>query len=125
MEEKITLCGDNCLECPRYHAQSTAELENLALLWYKIGWRDTVAASEEMRCTGCSSHKACTYGLVACTKAHNVEKCNQCAQFPCEKIRDMLKRSEAYQKKCRQVCTREEYALLEKAFFHKERNLQK
>ena len=78
-----------------------------------------------MRCTGCSSHKECTYGLVACTKAHNVEKCNQCARFPCEKIQDMLKRSEEYREKCRQVCSREEYALLKKAFFEKERNLQK
>lgn len=125
MEEKITLCGDNCLECPRYHAHTEEALQGLARLWYKIGWRDTVVPPEEMRCCGCSFHKECTYGLVACTEAHQVKKCNQCAAFPCEKIRDMLKRSEEYREKCRQVCTREEYALLEKAFFHKEHNLRK
>ena len=47
---------------------------------------------------------------------HNVEKCNQCGQFPCEKIQDMLKRSEEYREKCAQVCSPEEYALLEKLF---------
>ena len=26
-EEKITLCGDNCLECPRYHAHTEEELK--------------------------------------------------------------------------------------------------
>ena len=26
MEEKITLCGDNCIECPRYNAHSDEEL---------------------------------------------------------------------------------------------------
>ena len=25
MEEKITLCGDNCIECPRYNAYSDEE----------------------------------------------------------------------------------------------------
>lgn len=26
MEEKITLCGDNCIACPRYNAHSKEEL---------------------------------------------------------------------------------------------------
>ena len=36
MEEKITLCGDNCIECPRYNAHSEAELKRVAELLYHI-----------------------------------------------------------------------------------------
>ena len=125
MNEKISLCGDNCLECPRYLAKSDEELHQTAELWYKVGWRDTVVSNDEIRCVGCSSHKSCTYGLVECTRAHAVEKCNRCAKFPCEKIRAMLKRSAEYREKCREICTAEEYSRLERAFFYKENNLKK
>ena len=124
-EEKITLCGDNCMECPRYNARSDTELRAVAELWHRVGWRDVIVSNEEIRCTGCTSHKQCTYQLVECTKAHDVQKCNQCPEFPCEKITAMLERSKEYQKKCRQVCSKEEYIVLEKAFFEKERNLRK
>lgn len=125
MKEKITLCGDNCLECPRYLAQSDEELQKVAELWYRVGWRDRHVSNEEIQCTGCSSHKQCTYQLVECTKVHNVQKCNQCERFPCEKIVDMLKRTEVYRKKCKELCTAAEFVRLEKAFFEKESNLEK
>lgn len=102
MEEKITLCGDNCIECPRYNAHSEQELQNVAELWYRVGWRDCVVSSEEI-----------------------VDKCNQCAEFPCGKISSMLERSKEYQKRCKDVCTDAEYDMLEKAFFDKENNLRK
>ena len=125
MEEKITLCGDNCLCCPRYNAKSDDELEKVAELWYRISFRDKIVSNDEIKCDGCSSHKKCTYNLVECTHNHNVEKCNMCNEFPCDKINDMLKRSKEYQKKCREVCSEEEYKTLEKAFFDKENNLKK
>jgi len=125
MEEKITLCGDNCIYCPRYNARTDDELKRVAELWYKVGWRDRIVPGDEIKCTGCSSHKQCTYQLVDCTKEHGVAKCSQCGEFPCGKISDMLKRSGKYQKKCREVCTEEEYSALEKAFFDKENNLKK
>lgn len=125
MEEKITLCGDNCSECPRYQAKSEAELKKTAELWYRVGWRDCIVSNEEIRCTGCSSHKECTYHLVECTREHKVEKCSQCGEFPCERIRNMLRRSGEYQKRCTEVCSQEEYQKLERAFFNKENNLRK
>lgn len=124
-KEMITLCGDNCIECPRYQARGNDELSAVARLWYKVGWRDRVVSCEEMQCTGCSSHKECTYHLVACTQEHQVEKCNQCSFFPCNKILDMLTRSDKYKKRCQEVCSTKEYEMLEKAFFHKENNLKK
>lgn len=125
MEEIITLCGDNCIECPRYNAHNEEELKAVAELWYRVGWRDRIVSNEEIQCTGCSSHKKCTYQLVECTKSHNVEKCNQCTSFPCDKISNMLKRSSEYQKKCKTVCSINEYKMLEKAFFDKENNFKK
>lgn len=125
MEERITLCGDDCLQCPRYNARTPEERNRVAELWYRVGWRDRIISNEEIACTGCSSHKQCTYGLVECTRAHQVEKCSQCSRFPCGKTEALLSRSAVYQERCRQVCTAEEYAVLEKAFFQKENNLRK
>lgn len=90
--EKITLCGDDCLQCPRYLAKTNDELEKVAELWFRIGWRDKIISIDEIKCSGCGSHKQCTYHLVECTKDNHVEKCNQCPQFPCYKIDDMLQR---------------------------------
>ena len=123
--KKITLCGDNCTECPRYKARTPEELKTVAELWYKVGFRDKIVSAEEIACKGCSSHKNCTYGLVECTKKHAVEKCNQCDNFPCEKINAMLSRSAENQVKCKEICTPEEYGKLHKAFFEKEKNLKK
>lgn len=125
MKEKITLCGDNCIECPRYNAHSEEELRSVAELWYRVGWRDRIVSKVEIRCEGCSSHKTCTYHLVDCTREHNVEKCNQCGAFPCGKISSMLERSKEYQRRCKEVCSDEEYEMMEKAFFDKENNLRK
>lgn len=123
--DKITLCGDNCLYCPRYIAATDEELSAVAELWYRISWRDQVVSNEEIKCEGCSSHKKCTYQLVECVKSHKVVKCNQCADFPCSKINNMLKRSDKYKEKCKKVCTESEFDSLQKAFFNKEENLKK
>ena len=125
MEALITLCGDNCLYCPRYHAKSEKELQDTAKLWYKVGWRDHIVSNEEIKCSGCSSHKQCTYKLVECIKDHQIDKCNQCREYPCDKILNMLNLSKQYQIKCKEICTKEEYEKLTKAFFEKEENLNK
>ncbi len=125
MKEKITLCGDNCMECPRYNARTHEELTAVAELWYKVGWRTHVVSNEEIACNGCSSHKQCTYQLVECTKEHRVSKCNQCDEFPCAKIHAMLERSAEYAKRCKEMCSEQEYCVLKKAFFDKENNLKK
>lgn len=123
--EKITLCGDDCLQCPRYLAQTDAALDHVRELWHRIGMSDRLLTREEIRCTGCSSHKTCTYQLVDCTKEHGVEKCNQCGIFPCEKIKTMLARSKEYEQACQGLCTKDEYAMIAGAFFHKIENLKK
>ena len=69
--------------------------------------------------------KKCTYQLVECTKKHGVDKCRRCTEFPCEKIMSMLRWSCEYAVRCKEVCSKKEFAALEKAFFEKENNLKK
>lgn len=125
MKELITLCGDDCLKCPRYNAKTDAELSACAELWFRIGWRDRILPAEEMRCGGCAPEKSCTYGMTDCTAKHGVPECNKCAEFSCGKIEELLERSRQYEKKCEEVCTPEELKALRAAFFNKENNLKK
>ena len=123
--DKITLCGDNCFYCPRFNAQTDEELRECAQLWFSVGWSNSVVSNDEMRCSGCDSHKKCTYEIVNCIKEKGVEKCNECKCFPCEKINKMHERSKLYKEICKDKCTAEEYQKLERAFFEKEINLKK
>lgn len=84
-----------------------------------------IKLKDEIKCTGCSSHKQCTYQLVECIKEHNVKKCNQCSKFPCKKIHNMLERSDIYKAKCKELCTEQEYRMLKAAFFNKKENIRK
>ncbi len=125
MSEKISLCGNDCLKCPRYLAKTEDELNAVAELWYRVGWRDSILTAEEMRCGGCSSHKSCTYRLVDCAAEHGVEKCRLCPEFPCQRIDDMLRRSDAGRARCLEVCTPDEFRRLEESSFQKWKNLNR
>lgn len=125
MKDLISLCGDNCTACPRYNAHTEEELRSVAELWHRVGWRDRVVSNDEIRCSGCSKDKACTYNLVQCTETHNVQRCNQCENFPCDTISKMLSKSAEYEETCKRLCTDAEYSVLSKAFFKKEKNLNR
>lgn len=125
MEQIITPCGDNCSVCPRYTSKTDKELQKVAELWYRVGWRDKIISLNEIICTGCSSHKTCTYGLIECIYRHDVSECNQCPELPCLRINDMLQKTKQYEKRCRDVCTESEFEILRQAFFEKEVNLKK
>lgn len=122
--DKISLCGDNCSKCPRYKAKTEDELKSVAELWYKVGFRNKIVSTEEISCKGCSPEKECSYNLIQCTKENNVQKCNECKNFTCDKINKMLERSKENQQRCKELCTKEEYEILHKAFFEKEINLK-
>ncbi len=125
VKELIALCGDDCMKCPRFNAKTDEELNSLAELWYRIGWRDSVLTGAEMRCGGCSPDKKCSYGLVECTALHKVIRCKECGEFLCGKIDELLERSRFYEAKCAEVCTEKELEALRAAFFNKEINLGK
>jgi hypothetical protein len=125
MQDRITLCGDNCTYCPRFNAHTSEELKQVAELWYRVGLRDRIVSEEEIKCIGCNPGKQCTYALIDCTWENGVRQCSQCPFYPCDKIKMMLKKSKEYKKICQEKCTAEEYAVLKKAFFEKHINLEK
>ena len=52
-----------------------------------------------------------------------IKNCGECADYPCEKLRECFAVTESFEPACRQACTEEEYVKLRKAFFEKEKNL--
>jgi hypothetical protein len=87
----IGICGIYCGSCPKYLApriQDHAYLSTTA--------RETGYSVEEIRCDGCLSDKVyptcseCSPGFRACSQAKGVTWCFQCADFPCQRLRDFL-----------------------------------
>ena len=123
MDAIISACGDNCTVCPRFLPKSKAELERTAELWYKIGYRDKILSVEEISCTGCKAENPCRYGIVKCTDAKKLKSCGECGGYPCGKILGAIEGTASFEPKIREVCTADEYAVMIKAYFEKQRNL--
>jgi hypothetical protein len=120
-------CGNDCESCPRYIATKSGEesrLRDVAVLWKSVGWRAEVVSPEEIACNGCESIDWCRYGVRGCAQEHGVNNCGQCREYPCETVVEMLAHTRAYIDICRQNCTPEDFAVLEKAFFSKKDNLE-
>ena len=121
-----SVCGDDCAVCPRYLAQTEEELHETAVFWRDAGWRDRVLSNEEIRCRGCGTRGTCTFQLLPCVRAHGVAACRECGEYPCEKIADMLRRSEEKKRQCRAACeSKAEFEMLCRAFYEKEENLRR
>jgi hypothetical protein len=119
-------CGDRCDSCPRFIATDRGdrdELARVALLWHRLGWRDTVVSPEEMACGGCTVDSPCRYGINRCALERRIPHCGDCEEFPCPKIDDSFRRTAEYERICRARCSEEEFSLLKEAFFEKSENL--
>ncbi|MBQ9943783.1 MAG: DUF3795 domain-containing protein [Clostridia bacterium] len=120
-----SVCGDDCAVCPRYLAQTDDELHQTAVFWHQVGWRDRVVSNEEIRCRGCGSRKSCAFMLLPCLQEKGLDQCADCSEHPCGKIRRMLTQSAEKESQCRKACGDDHmFALLKRAFYEKERNLQ-
>lgn len=124
-EPIYSVCGDDCAVCPRYVARTEEELHATAVFWHRAGWRDRVVSNEEIRCTGCGSRATCSFMLLPCAREHGVDACRECPRFECGKVRDTFARSEAKKRQCEQACdTPEEFRMLCRAFYEKEKNMR-
>ena len=120
-------CGNDCQSCPRYTATQSNEpsrLRDVAVLWKSVGWRAQVVKPEEIACGGCHSVEWCRHGIRECALEHGVKSCGQCRGYPCEKVKEMPERTEVDLEICRRICTPEDFAVLEKAFFRKRENME-
>ena len=119
----ISFCGDNCSLCPRYIAtqkNDENELAEVAELWYRLGFRDTVISNEDIRCSGCSRNKVCGYNITSCEHLGENKNCGECERFPCEIINTVFKKTEQYAVTCHNKCTEKLYEQLFQAFYMKE-----
>ena len=97
MSTIISVCGDCCSECPRYLAtlnNSNTELERIAQLWFRLGFRDRVVSANEIKCNGCQKKPDCSYGLTNCEHLIGKENCGECKFFPCPKFNAVFKKSD-------------------------------
>ena len=119
-------CGDDCAVCPRFLAATDEELRETAEFWHRVGWRDRVVANDEIRCKGCGTRGACAFMILPCMREHGVDDCGKCGEYPCEKIREMLRLSDIKENECRACCDDPaEWALLKRAFYAKRQNLSR
>ena len=123
-EPIYSVCGDDCAVCPRYLARTEEELHETAEFWHRVGWRDRVVSCEEIRCTGCGSRPTCSFMLLPCVREHGVAKCSACGEYPCGKVERVLALSDEKKQQCRRACeSDEEFAMLVRAFYEKEKHL--
>ena len=118
----ISICGDICSECPRYIATKNNDISKLgeiADLWYRLGFRDRILNPEELRCSGCSKTKPCSYNLNNCEHLENLSNCGECHNFPCEKINLVFQKTDKTNEVCKKICSYSEYKELSRAFLMK------
>jgi hypothetical protein len=126
MSSKISACGNNCTACPRYLATQSGnpeELEMVAELWYRCGWREKVVVNKEIACKGCKSTSVCKYHIIECVAEKKVTNCAVCLEYPCEKINLAFETSDKFERTIEEVCSASEVLNLRKAFFNKRENL--
>lgn len=123
---KISVCGDICDECPRYKAtvaNDTAKLEQLAELWFRLGFRDQILPPEELKCSGCHKDKKCSHQLIGCEHLKDIRNCGECNHFPCDKIKQVFQKTATTDLLCQRKCSPDDYNDMVKAFFIKEQLL--
>mgnify|MGYP005838760727 FL=1 len=119
---KISICGDICSECPRYIATKNndiSELEKIADLWYRLGFRDKILNPEDLKCSGCSKDKFCSHNINRCEHLDNINNCGECNNFPCDKINLVFQKTENTNEVCKIKCSDSEYKGFYKAFLMK------
>jgi hypothetical protein len=124
--QKIASCGNDCFVCPRYIATQSGDvirLKEVAELWNRLGWRDTVVSPEEIMCYGCSSSNFCRYGIQRCASEREVDNCGNCKDYPCNLTIRSFGQTKIYAESIKEKCTEEEYQSLKVAFSSKKENL--
>ena len=121
--DMISMCGDNCLYCPRHIATQKSnpyELEKVKELWVRLGLRTANFPSNQMICHGCKPENNCAYiELRDCAHTKKLTNCGYCRDYPCKIIKKAFKKSDNFRIRAKMLCTQEEMDMLDKAFFSK------
>ncbi len=123
----LAACGNDCASCPRYVAhpyeKTTEELQRTAELWMRIGYRDRIVPIDQIVCEGCRPSNWCRYHIIECCVEKGIDTCAECPSYPCATMTECFEVTESFVPACRAACTDEEFELISKAFFEKEKNL--
>ena len=126
--QKIASCGNNCIVCPRYIATQNGDvskLKEVAELWNRLAWRETVVSPEEIMCYGCSTSNSCRYGIKSCTSEKKIDNCGNCKDYPCDLTITSFEQTQKYSEIIKGNCTETEYQYFKIAFFSKKENLDR
>jgi hypothetical protein len=118
----ISCCGNLCHLCPRYTATQSGsrdELEKVARLWFRLGYRDSVVSPEEIACQGCKPENWCRYEINTCCKTMNVQNCGLCNKYPCEKNFNSFERTNHFSEQSKHKCSKAEHEILYNSFYRK------
>lgn len=115
MTEAISLCGFNCSICPAYKAnlKSDEDRKTVDEGWKKFhrtrGW-----IYKEPYCEGCFNipekvplWKKCH--IRRCVLTNNAENCGYCLDYPCSRINNMIRVTEAIAKRTGKTGTEEDF----------------
>jgi len=122
----ISFCGNDCSSCPRYlgtQANDTEMLQQLAELWFRVGFRDKILSANEMQCNGCTKDSSCRYKINDCKHRGDKKNCGECDFYPCDKISIAFEKANIYRISCKSKCTDNELFIMEKTFFNKQNTL--
>jgi len=125
---KLAFCGNDCHECPRYIATRSGDkgqLNEVAVLWKNIGYRDEIISPEEIICYGCLSSNWCRYQIRECAQEKDVDSCGECKDYPCRKILTAVEKTETFSENIKRDCQGSDFDRLQKAFFEKKQNLDR
>ena len=97
MEQKLGVCGLNCLECPAYIATMNDDnelREKTAKSWSKTF--NAHIKAEDINCKGCFNDEILfshcfECDIRKCGNEKKVENCGLCGDYPCSKIEAFMK----------------------------------
>lgn len=96
----IAVCGLKCNECDILRAQNNPEIAHRIVEWFKKE-RDIEVKIEDIHCLGCKGDRTKHWSpdcwiLKCCVDKKGLEFCDQCADFPCEKLVEWSKGGKKY-----------------------------
>ena len=125
----IGICGDDCLQCPRYIATKkgdTGALRAVKDWWVRLGLRQPDFPAQDMACSGCGQETKCAYPEIqACAHGKGMGHCGLCRGYPCPLLRAVFEKSDQLRSHAARICTTEEMETLDRAFFSKRQNLDR
>jgi len=96
----IAVCGLKCSECDIFKATDNPEIAQQIADWFKKERNEEVKI-EDIHCLGCKGDRkkhwsADCWILECCVNKKGLDFCNECNDFPCDRLSKWAKGSKRY-----------------------------